>query len=80
MGGGAEKVLEDPTEGQTGAEDPSARNSPSRWSALLRSSSFMGILFTHPIRTFQQYSKNALGMLIYSEQVVIFYSPHSPKN
>jgi hypothetical protein len=33
----------------------------------------MGILFTHPIRTFQQYSKNALGMLIFSEQVVIFY-------
>jgi hypothetical protein len=40
----------------------------------------MEILFTHPIRMFQQYSKNALGMLIISELDVIFYSPHSPKN
>lgn len=40
---------------QTGAQAPSARHSPRRRSAWVRSRSFIEILFAHPKRTFQQY-------------------------
>ena len=67
MGGGAEKVLEDPTEGFLGFGGGGFEKLAEEMKCFAEVVLVHGILFTRPIKMFQQYSKNILRLLIFCE-------------